>query len=98
MRGGRKWSKAELARLRKLVRKHGNKWTIIAQHMKGRSVQSCEKKAKKLESIRKLLPASTKTDTPWTQSEVKKLRKLVRKYGNQWTIIAKQMGKRSAKM
>ena len=93
---GRKWSKAELARLRKLVRKHGNKWTIIAQHMEGRSRSSCEMKAYKVESIRKLLPAST--CTPWTISEVTKLRKLVRKYGNQWTIIAQQMGERTRVM
>ena len=38
---GRKWSKAELARLRKLVRKHGNKWTIIARQMGERTPVMC---------------------------------------------------------
>ena len=43
----------EVAQLRKLVRQYGNKWTLIAQQMEGRTAEKCKSKVKDMRRANK---------------------------------------------
>ncbi|KAJ6217521.1 hypothetical protein RDWZM_008678 [Blomia tropicalis] len=82
------WTPEEDTNLIELVKLHGPRWTTIAKHMKSRNVSQCIRRWKYTLDP-KILKGS------WTPEEDEKLRKLIKKYGSKWSIIAQNMGNRS---
>lgn len=79
----RPWSKKEKDDLAKLVKSHGTKWSIISQHMPGRTPNQC--------SLQYHGRASKSPRTPFTATERLTLTTAVEQAGSQinWTEIAK---------
>ncbi|KAJ6217335.1 hypothetical protein RDWZM_008492 [Blomia tropicalis] len=83
------WSPEEDTNLIELIKIHGLKWAKIAKYMKDRNGQQCACRWNNA-----LDPKISKGN--WTLEEDEKLKKLIKKYGSKWSIIAQIMGNRSS--
>ena len=80
-----KWTKEEDEKLKRLVEKHGERWTFIASQYPDRSDVQCHRRWSKVVN-----PNIVKGS--WTKKEDEQLVDLVRKYGSKkWTLIAKHL-------
>lgn len=88
------WTPAETSQLMQLVKQHGTKdWKKIASEMKTKSIKQCRDKYKPIKSKLRRRKKGVKAKNRWTDAEESKLDSLVKKYGNKWDKIAKEIGK-----
>jgi len=67
---GKKWSKAEVQKLKEIVEKYkGKHWKIIAKHFKGRTASQCSQRYRRLKPFRRR--------QQWTPKEDNLLKELV---------------------
>ncbi|CAH8283795.1 unnamed protein product [Eruca vesicaria subsp. sativa] len=76
------WKRFEDDKLKQLVEEYGPHWTIIAQHLSGRTGNSCRQRW-----YYELAPNINKG--PFTKEEEERLFEAHRIHGNCWAIIAK---------
>ncbi|GFH55585.1 homeodomain-like protein [Chaetoceros tenuissimus] len=85
---GTKWTSEEDAKLIRLIKLHGKKWTLISNVFKVKSAMQCRDRW-----CNHLDPNINKS--PWTKEEDMLLIKLQKEKGNSWTKIAKCMNGRT---
>jgi myb proto-oncogene protein len=85
-----KWTPEEDAKLVNAVKKHGNDWVAIAAMVPGRTNQRCRERW-----VGTLDPATGKNLGTWSTEEDAKLKKAVKKHGNDWVAVAKLVPGRS---
>jgi len=79
------WTKEEDVKVIELVRKYGpKKWTVIAKHLNGRIGKQCRERWHN-----HLNPEINKT--AWTEQEELTIIEAHKRYGNQWSRIAKSL-------
>lgn len=85
------WSEEEDNQLKQLYNIYSGKWSIIAEHMNGRSGKQIRERY-----INKLDPkVNKKSFTPEEDEQILRLQKI---YGNKWKVIAKEMNGRTPDM
>ncbi|CAG9465043.1 unnamed protein product [Pedinophyceae sp. YPF-701] len=82
------WSPDEDDLLYKYQQKHGNKWSVVALYIPGRTGQQCAQR------WRHKVNPNIKKDK-WTPEEDSQLVELVTKFGNRWAEIARHMDGRT---
>eukprot|EP00892_Ulva_mutabilis_P006381 jgi/Ulvmu1/4114/UM019_0093.1 len=78
------WTAQEDQLLGKYQEVHGNRWSLVALHIPGRTGQQCAQRWR-----HKVNPNIRKEK--WTASEDRQLASLVAEHGNRWADIARQM-------
>ncbi|CAM9335348.1 unnamed protein product [Chrysoparadoxa australica] len=85
---GGSWTQEEDERLLELMKVHGKRWAVLAQHMPGRIAKRIRERY-----VNHLDPNVRKG--PWTIAEEERLLMVKAKLGSRWSEIAKEMGGRS---
>ena len=93
-----RWTDAEIAKLERLVKKHGTNWKKIAQEIGTKNRDACQAK---FNHMNKVTPNKQKmkmrsVQKSWTDAEIAKLERLHKKHGTNWKKIAQELSRTKA--